>query len=369
MPGLPQIQYPDLATTYAKALQIRQMREARNAMEAAGQAMAQGDMGAARNALFQGGQFQEGMKLDAQLRARARQAHADQLAKQQRFNATIGNLAQLADTPEKWATAIQAAQKAGLNVDKYADFAMRDFVVAQAGMAGKVISEELKRRKMEAEIAKGDFAFTKYGIGNKRTGEIRPYPEGTGDKQTTLEMGKYEQQLRKEYAALTKNNRLLRDSIGRVRTGARMDSGAGDLAVVFGYMKILDPTSVVREGEFATAENTAGVPQKIVAIYNQILNGQRLTPAQRQNFVHAAEALSEEQQGRQQQMRGQFEDIAKQTGASPDRVILDYGEQAAQDQAPKPAPGFQQGRPRAVNPQTGEVIEYDAASGQWVPVQ
>jgi len=34
-------------------------------------------------------------------------------------------------------------------------------------------------------------------------------------------------------------------------------------------MKILDPGSVVREGEFATAQNSAGIPERIRAKYNR----------------------------------------------------------------------------------------------------
>jgi hypothetical protein len=36
-------------------------------------------------------------------------------------------------------------------------------------------------------------------------------------------------------------------------------------------MKMLDPTSVVREGEFATAQNAASIPIKIVNMYNKAL--------------------------------------------------------------------------------------------------
>ena len=37
-------------------------------------------------------------------------------------------------------------------------------------------------------------------------------------------------------------------------------NAAGDMALIFSYMKMLDPNSTVREGEYATAEAAAGVP-------------------------------------------------------------------------------------------------------------
>jgi hypothetical protein len=63
---------------------------------------------------------------------------------------------------------------------------------------------------------------------------------------------------------------------------------AGDLALIFSYMKLLDPGSVVREGEFATAEKAAGVPDVIKNMYNKALNGTRLTESQRAQFVNQA---------------------------------------------------------------------------------
>ena len=61
-------------------------------------------------------------------------------------------------------------------------------------------------------------------------------------------------------------------------------------------MKILDPGSVVREGEFATAQNTGSVPESVSALYNRVLNGQRLTDTQRADFLNQAQNLVRSQQ-------------------------------------------------------------------------
>jgi hypothetical protein len=79
-----------------------------------------------------------------------------------------------------------------------------------------------------------------------------------------------------------------RDGFEKVRSGAQLDSAQGDISLVFGFMKMLDPTSVVREGEFATAQNSGGIPDTVVNAYNKAMNGERLTPSQRQQFVQAA---------------------------------------------------------------------------------
>lgn len=64
----------------------------------------------------------------------------------------------------------------------------------------------------------------------------------------------------------------------------------GDLALIFNFMKILDPGSTVREGEFANAQNTAGVQTRFRNLYNQVLNGARLEDDQRQAIRLQAES-------------------------------------------------------------------------------
>ena len=62
----------------------------------------------------------------------------------------------------------------------------------------------------------------------------------------------------------------------------------GDLGLIFSYMKTLDPGSVVREGEQASAQNAAGVPERIRNYYNQLIAGERLSPEQRADMANTA---------------------------------------------------------------------------------
>ena len=68
------------------------------------------------------------------------------------------------------------------------------------------------------------------------------------------------------------------------------ESAAGDMALIFNYMKLLDPGSTVREGEFATAEQAAGVSDRVMNAYNKTLTGERLNPAQRTDFINTAKS-------------------------------------------------------------------------------
>jgi hypothetical protein len=67
---------------------------------------------------------------------------------------------------------------------------------------------------------------------------------------------------------------------------------ASDIAFVYSYMRMLDPSSVVREGEFATAQNAAGVPDRVRNMYNQAMTGQRLNPQQRADMLATASRLA-----------------------------------------------------------------------------
>jgi hypothetical protein len=132
-----------------------------------------------------------------------------------------------------------------------------------------------------------------------------------------------EQKLRKEFETNSKTYLDVRR--GYERINASKDDAAGDISMIFGYMKMLDPGSVVREGEFATAQNAAGIPDRLRNVYNKALEGTRLTPNQRTMFKGQAGALFDDAHNEHTQREGQFREIAKQYGLDPQRVIPAIG--------------------------------------------
>jgi hypothetical protein len=69
----------------------------------------------------------------------------------------------------------------------------------------------------------------------------------------------------------------------------KRQSGVGDMSAIFVYMKMLDPGSVVRESEFAQAQQTAGAVESLIVRMNQIAVGEKLSPEQRTEFLALAE--------------------------------------------------------------------------------
>lgn len=95
----------------------------------------------------------------------------------------------------------------------------------------------------------------------------------------------------------------------------------GDLAIVYGFMKTLDPGSVVREGEFAIASNSGGVPDAVRNAYNGVLNGQRLTPEQRYQFIKQAEQQVDPAKETLLTLKKDYEKRAKNYGIDLENVI------------------------------------------------
>jgi hypothetical protein len=58
-----------------------------------------------------------------------------------------------------------------------------------------------------------------------------------------------------------------------------------DIALIFSFMKIMDPPSVVRPGEYSNTQNSGGVEDWVRRLYNSMLEGAQLGPQARQEIV------------------------------------------------------------------------------------
>lgn len=132
-----------------------------------------------------------------------------------------------------------------------------------------------------------------------------------------------EEGLRREITNQGKVFTDTRDAYRRVETVAANPSPAGDISLIFNFMKMLDPGSTVREGEFATAQNTTGVPDQIMNLYNRLREGYRLNEDQRNDFSSQARRLYSAQEKQHNQLIQNYTEIAKRKGIDPRNVILD----------------------------------------------
>lgn len=103
----------------------------------------------------------------------------------------------------------------------------------------------------------------------------------------------------------------------------------GDMALIFNFMKMLDPGSTVREGEFANAQNTAGIPDRILNLRNQLLNGQRLTPSQREGIRRQSEGLFKTSKNQNEKDLKKFKGTAKKFGLDENLIFQNDDELTA----------------------------------------
>lgn len=121
-------------------------------------------------------------------------------------------------------------------------------------------------------------------------------------------------------------------AFGRIVASAENPSPAGDLALIFNFMKVLDPGSTVREGEFANAQNAGAIDDRVRSLYNQIVAGTRLSEDQRADFVSRAARLYGNAEQGYMKTENFYRGVAKRAGLNPDEVLPSYRYGGAQPQ-------------------------------------
>ena len=139
--------------------------------------------------------------------------------------------------------------------------------------------------------------------------------------------------LAQQYNTATKKFAETADSYNTVLASASDPSAAGDLSLIFAYMKMLDPGSVVREGEFATAATAGSIPERIWAQYNKGLKGERLSQAMRDDFVARARKVATARRAQLGRYIDQYSRRAKGQQLDPQDVAFDYFTGMPLDQA------------------------------------
>lgn len=174
-----------------------------------------------------------------------------------------------------------------------------------------------KEDSKEYKSVKDAAGYLRYTEGPQK-GE-RVFPEVVVEKRPDI---KDEASLRKEFNEQSKYFKGIGQSFGKVL--GTDPTAAGDVSLIFAYMKMLDPGSVVREGEQATAAQAAGVPSRVINLYNRVLTGERLTPDQRADFRKQAQNIYDLALSDQSEIVSRYTSIAEDKGMKPETIIFDY---------------------------------------------
>lgn len=162
--------------------------------------------------------------------------------------------------------------------------------IAAKGM----IEEETNKPKIRAEIQKETQAY-----GQKLMGTYVDHPTVKDFNQSQVQL-----------------NKLI--------SGLERQTGAGDIAAIFTYMRTLDPSSVVREGEYDKARLAGSkVDRYTIGLYKQVVDGTDLTPKQREDFSRTAFKLFEAQQQSVDSLRNNISNSILPKGINPNDVFID----------------------------------------------
>jgi len=229
----------------------------------------------------------------------------------------IAGILPAAGTPE--AAGLGAAGARMLQLSGYSD---RPISTSQ------ILGEAAQSYMKEAKEARAAQAATELAKQQRETDialkmmEIRAQQAAT-ERDISGKEFTQEKDLRKEFTAQSKDFTEAKLGFEKVQNAAmsKTPSGATDIALVFGYMKVLDPNSVVREGEFATAANAGGVGETIRNYYNKLLEGTLLTDKVRRQFVSSARTQFQPYLQQQEAREIEFTELSDAYSLDPTKVV------------------------------------------------
>lgn len=221
-----------------------------------------------------------------------------------------------AATPEKWAESLKTVEeerrKRGLEgAERRTKEAEANAAVAKHAAELNLTSAQVN--KVLAETRKLDAESRKIAVDLEamKAGGIVD-PEKRFDKEMSL---------RKEYTALSKGMMDARDAMNKIKEASKISKGAGDIALVTSFMKMLDPGSVVREGEFAKAADTAGLLSTLQNKAAQLQKGSFLSDEQRKDFVTLAEKYFNSAVTRETEIRSGLQTVVKNYGLNSENIF------------------------------------------------
>ncbi len=186
----------------------------------------------------------------------------------------------------------------------------------------------------------------------KRQLEIGSASAGSQQKQINY--------LRDKSFAAQKDQRTIEAAKNKIDNLGNEMTPASSLSMIFSYMKILDPGSVVRESEYRTAQGAAAVPDQLLNFYEKVMAGTPLTPEQWEDFKTQAEKVYEGQMKASDESLGFILEQADMDGIKRERVIgtkrlQAFNERAATRGIP---PGYvDNGDGTITDPKTGQTYE------------
>jgi hypothetical protein len=251
----------------------------------------------------------------------------------------------IADATTAQATATNAPEKAA--ADALLARAQADKAQVEAKFAEQITLADLKKKAADLGLTSAQTGSAlaqtkKLGVETAKAALELEALKSTGglDPAKTFEQ---EEKLRKEFQGRTKVYGELGTTFNNIKSSADAKNGPGDIALITGFMKMLDPGSVVRETEFATARDTAGLYERLLNTSQKLQSGQlfALDSKQRQEYVNLAKQYLDSAQKKAGEDKKALGVVVKNYRLNPDNVFgpEDVGGGAGRGSVNPPAAG------------------------------
>lgn len=147
--------------------------------------------------------------------------------------------------------------------------------------------------------------------------------------------------LRKEFNSepIYKGYQEVKNAWNQINTGLNAKSPAGDLAAATKFMKLLDPTSVVRESELLMAMQASGALDRLYNYAQMRVNGTKLTPTQREDFRKLSDEFYQTSLNQYNEKFNEYKDIALRNNLNPADIgkpDVFKSQAAPKEEKPKP---------------------------------
>lgn len=169
--------------------------------------------------------------------------------------------------------------------------------------------------KTVEELGAEEFAKAK----NRTLGEAAA---GGGPPSKAFEQ---ENSLRDEFISQSQEFVTKQNNFKIVESAGKNPTHAGDISLVYGYMKMLDPNTGVLQGEQANISNAKAIPDYIRGEYNRLITGEgTLSENTRNQFIDKAREIYEQAVDYHRGLRDEYSRLAKQNKLDASNVIVDY---------------------------------------------
>lgn len=148
---------------------------------------------------------------------------------------------------------------------------------------------------------------------------------GGADGANDARVWRAEDKLRNDFDALTKDERTTLGETNKILSvlNSGQTTGISQQAVAILLQKFLDPTSVVREAEYARAAEAQGLVGRVQSIISNAKNGQFLTAQTQADIKRLADLYKDAATQKLRRVARQYEEIARRRGLDSASVIAD----------------------------------------------